>query len=81
MAAVVRAQPLRAAALIKFLDSILRAYRSFFGSARLKYEMSHTLVTVDPTLLWDRKEPELWTELIIQDRPASGQQGVATCCR
>lgn len=75
MAAVVQAQPWRALALIKYFDIIQRAYSFFLDSMWIKYdEMFVMQASLNSTLPWDRKETELWTELVTQDRLAIGQQ-------
>lgn len=75
MAVIVQAQPWRTSALTKYLNIKHRVYSCFLSSTWLKYnEMFHMRTAVDPTYLWDRKDTEVWAELVMQDRSANGQQ-------
>lgn len=71
MPVVVQTQSWRALALIKYFNIVQKAYSSFLGSVELKYaEMVHMQAYLYPTLPWDGKATELWTELVVQDQPA-----------
>lgn len=73
MAVVMLVQIWRGLALVKCFDKVHRAQNSFVGPASLRYgTMFRMRVAMEPTMPWDHKDTELWTELVTQDRPAGG---------
>lgn len=60
-------------ALIKNFGIIQRVYRSFLGSMWLQYnEMLRILAFLNLISPWDKKETELWSEVVMQDQLAIG---------
>lgn len=73
LAVVMQSQLLKGPALVEYFDIVHHAYNSFVGSAWLRYdEVFRMWATMDPSLPWDGKDTEVWTELVAQDWPAGG---------
>lgn len=65
MVLVLQTQACRASVLMKYLDILHSTYKSFTGPAWLEYdEMFPMWTAMHPGLSWDRKDSELWTELV-----------------
>ena len=79
MAVTVHFAPHRAAPLATYMAIVARLAREVPGECWLRYDrMFRQAAAVNPALLWDRREPDVWLAAMVERSAPTGGGGVVT---